>query len=663
MTSMIVETANAERLEAAALADVWAPPPPVDFLKWAEDNIVFSERESPFPGEYNRELFPYFDEILRAFSPDDPCRVVSFKKSAQLGGTVLANIFTGGSIDMDPGDFLYVHPTDGNAVRWSKMKLAPMLKGTTALKSIFPLKARDGGDSILYKERIDGRGAIQISGANSPASLSQVTMKRQVQDDLSKWEINSAGDPETQADSRSQAHEFAKIVKISTPLIMPGCRITRNFEDGSQEYPYVPCPHCGHMQVLTWANMLENLKDESRPEDACFVCEGADCGGIIEEHHRAEMLRGLEWRAHNPKAKRDHRSFWIWSAYSVLQSWERIARAWIKAKGDPASEQTFLNDVVGEAYQAQGEAPPWEELRDRGANSDYPRGTIPAGALIVTLGIDCQTDRVEWQLVGWGRAKNRFVIDYGVIPGHVAEDATRKRLDDLVRQTWLNSCGHRLQADMIGIDGNAWTEDVWGWIKKHPASRVIMVRGAKSETAPMLERVRKETNPKTGKKLRYSKRFYNFNGSVMKMALYRNAKKTDPLEEGYVALPRGLDDEYFRQITSERRVGKKGKDGFEVFRWEKDPAQANEALDTMNQAEAAAIRYGIRSLTEAAWDGLAATREVLARAAQLDIEDLMSAANVAPQVSPGGGDETAAAPQPKASRTGGFGGLAKSLNG
>lgn len=629
MSHMTVLTANAERVRFDVLAEIWAPPPAVDYLAWAQNNIVFTERESRFKGPYNRDLFAYFDEILRALSPSDPCRIVTIMKSAQLGGTVLANIFTGGSMDMDPGDFLYVHPTENNAQRWSKMKLVPMLKGTTALARLFPQKSRDGHDSVLYKERIDGRGAIQISGANSPASLSQVTMKRQVQDDLSKWENNSAGDPEAQADSRSRAHEFAKILKISTPLTMPGCRITRNFEQGSQEHLYLPCPHCGHMQILEWENMLGHL-DEERPEDAHFVCTGPDCGGVIEQHHRTSMMKGHEWRAHNPRAKRYHRSFSLWSAVSVLQSWESIARDWIKAKGDPASEQTFLNDVIGRAYQALGEAPPWEELRNRAAESPYARGTIPAGTLIVTLGIDCQADRVEWQAVAWGRYRNRAVVDYGVIPGHISDETARARLDDLMRQDWPNSAGRRIAADMAGIDGNAWTEEVWEWAKRHPASRVIMVRGGNQDAAPLLQRVAKETHRVTGKKLRYSKRFYTFNSSVMKMALYRNVRKLDPLETGYVAFPRGLDDEYFRQLTAERRVGKKNRDGYEVFAWKKDPSQANEALDTMNQAEAAAIRFGVRDMIEALWDKYEAERESPPEPEQGDLEDLIAKLPAAP---------------------------------
>jgi phage terminase large subunit GpA-like protein len=624
MTSILVDTANAERVAYDVIATIIDPPADVDYLAWAENNIVFSKLESPdYPGPYNRRLFRYFDEILRALSPADLCRIVTLMKSAQIGGTVVANIFTGGSMDMDPSWFLYVHPTTDNAERWSKMKLAPMLRNTTALSSLFPKKNRDGLDSLLYKERVDGRGAIQISGANSAASLSQVTMKRQVQDDLSKWETNSGGDPETQADSRSRGVEEAKLFKISTPLVMPGCRITKNFEDGSQEYPYVPCPHCDHYQVLEWENMLADL-DEQHPEKAHFTC--IECGADIEEYHRQQMLDGIDWRAHNPAAKRFHRSFYVWSAYSPLQSWERIAREWLAAKGDPASEQTFLNDTVGRAYVTTGEAPPWEALRDRAANSEYQRGSIPVGGLVITVGIDCQDDRVEWQAVAWGREFRRWPITCGVIPGHVSEKTCQERLDALVVQTWPNAYGRRIEPDKLAIDGNAYTEDVWAWAKRHPASKVVMVRGDNRESAPLIRRVKREHNNKTGKPLKYSKRFYNFNAGSLKMALYRNLAKLDPMERGYVGFPTGLEDEYFRQLTAERRVPKKKKDGFVEYKWEKDPTQANEMLDTMNQAEAAAILFGVRNLPDKIWDRLESERETHPPEAQLDIEDTLFSA-------------------------------------
>lgn len=616
---MSIHVANPDQLACESIALVLEPPPPIDYLAWAEANIVFSERESPFPGPYNRALFPEFDEPLRALGPDDPCRTVTFKKSAQLGGTVVANIFTLGTMDLAAGDFLVTHPTDDNARRWSKMKLSPMLKGTTALINLFPQKSRDGSDSVLYKERVDGRGAIQISGANSPASLSQVSMPRQVQDDLSKWEMNSAGDPEKQADSRSRAFEFGKLLKISTPLISPGCRISRSYAEGTQERPYIPCPHCDEHQVLEWANMLATI--EADPEDPHFTC--IVCGCEIREHELRAMKTRLEWRADNPKAMRVHRSFWIWSAYSVLQSWLRIAQEWLDAKGDPAKERVFFNDTLGLAYESLGEAPDWEKLRDRASESHYVHGQVPPGALLLTLGVDCQIDRVEWQLVGWGREARRWIVEYGVFPGHISDAKCQTALDELLKQTWTNTSAHRLAADMLAIDGNAWTEDVWNWIRKHPQSRVMMVRGLGSDTAPLLARVKKERSDKTGKLLKWSRRFYNFGTSVLKMALYRNLAKEDPFERAFVGLPRGLEDEFYRQLTAERRQAKKNPRGFEVYQWVKDPNQANEGLDTHLQAEAAAIKLGVRSMLDRQWDALEAARETAPPAqGQLDLEDL-----------------------------------------
>jgi phage terminase large subunit GpA-like protein len=610
-------------MNAAALAI--RPPEDVDYEAWATANIVF--RGGPLPGHYNPEMFPFYSEILEALGPDDPCRIVTLKKSAQVGGTELANIFTLGTQAMDPGDFMYIHPTDDNAVRWSKLKLKPMLKGTAAVARYFPERSRDGGDSILFKERIDGRGSILISGANSPASLSQVTVARQVQDDLAKWTLNEAGDPEQQADSRSRAHEFAKLFKISTPLINPGCRITRSYEAGSQESYHVPCPHCGHLHVLEWANMLSNL-DEAKPEEAHFSCPS--CGGLIEEHHRRDMVRPdsrggkAKWIAANPNALRYHRSFWIWSAYAPLQSWELVAREWLKAKGSPAAEQTFLNDTAGLAYDAKGEAPPWEELRDRAAGSVHERRMVPAWCLLLTIGIDVQKDRVEWQLVGWGRDYRRHVIEADVITGHITEAECQVQIDRLLAMQWRHASGRQMVADLTAIDGNAWTEDVWGWARRHPASKVIMVRGIGGETAPLLARVRRERN-RSGKLVRYASRFYNFGTSVMKMALYRNVRKSDWQERGYVGFAKGLPDEYFRQLTAEHRQAVKRRDGFTDYKWVKDPNQANEMLDTMLQAEAAAVKLGVRTMPEAVWDRLEQERAAPLAEAQLDLEDMLLA--------------------------------------
>ena len=46
--------ANPERLAHEAIAAAFRPAPPIDYLEWAEQHVVFDE---PFPGPYNRHCF------------------------------------------------------------------------------------------------------------------------------------------------------------------------------------------------------------------------------------------------------------------------------------------------------------------------------------------------------------------------------------------------------------------------------------------------------------------------------------------------------------------------------------------------------------------------------------------------------------------------------
>lgn len=291
------------------------------------------------------------------------------------------------------------------------------------------------------------------------------------------------------------------------------------------------------------------------------------------------MLAGFGWRAQNPAARREHRSFYIWSVYSCLQSWSRIAQEWLKARGDPGAEQTFSSDTVGKAFRAQGESPPWETLRDRAAQSHYIRGTIPKGALLYMLGIDCQIDRVEWQLVGYGAEYRRYVIDYGIIGRHISDANCQRNLDLVLARKWKNSVGRELGVDFAAIDGNAWTEDVWSFARRYPANKLIMTRGRGDDAAPRLALVKRERN-EAGKILARSRRFYHLGVSGLKMSLYRDLQKDDPAARGFVSFPSGLGDDYYQELCAERRTAVK-RHGFTVYQWTKDDRQDNEALDTL----------------------------------------------------------------------------------
>jgi phage terminase large subunit GpA-like protein len=615
-------------LALTVVETVMKPPPAADLIEWAERNIVFG-RESPFPGPYRRETVPQLQRLLEVLSPDHPTPTVTVRGAAQIFKTTVAQIFIGGRMDIDPCDIGYVHPSHDNAIRWARRKWKVMRKQSKALSRIFgEQKSRDSTDTTLYQETRDGRGSLQISGANSPASLSMVSWPAQVQDDLSKWTVNDAGDPEAQADSRSGAFEWRKTLKISTPMVKKTCRITRNFERGTQEWWHVPCPHCQHYQPLRWENFQSGL-DRDKPEEAHFTC--SSCGCLIEQKHKAAILRRGKFVPDNPQA----REISVQASRAEMPNyhWADIARQWFIVEGDPQAEQVYLNDWWGLPYETAGEAPPWQHVRDRANGTDehgnsvadaptFERGRIPPGGLLICVGVDVQGDRVEVHIKAFGENLRRYTIDYEIIPHFIGDEKgeAAAALDKLLSKTFPDAFGNFRGIDMLAIDGNAYTKEVFAWAKRHPWTKVIVVRGAKSDLAPPLALTKTERKP-DGTTRKTQKRFYNVGVSALKSSLYEVMRRPDPLSRGFCGYPKGLDDEFYRQLTAEKReVTVDKRSGFPRAFWRKDHDR-NEVLDTEMYAEAAAVRCGWYTRTAESWAALRAEREKVNENGTADLFD------------------------------------------
>jgi phage terminase large subunit GpA-like protein len=607
---------DADTLIARVVATVMMPPPPADLTLWAEKNIVFGN-ESPFPGPFRRETMPYLTRILDCLSPDHPSREVTVMGSAQIFKTTAAQIFIGGTMDIDPCNMLYVHPSHDNALRWARGKWKAMRRQSAALKRIFgEEKTKDTSDTTMYQEHRLGLGSLQISGANSPASLSMISTPRIVEDDLSKWESNPAGDPEEQADNRASAFDWAKIFKISTPLFAKTCRISRAYKNGTQERYHVPCPHCGHFQELTWENFRKHI-DRDHPETAAFCCEAPDCGAMIEHKHKRQIVALGKWVANNPAAKEP--SLHMWRAYTPNRDWESIARKWLQVEGDPHAEQTFYNDWLGLPYEPASEAPPWEAIRDRANEQGGDMGVVPVGALLLCAGMDCQADRVEVHIQGFGQNLQRWSVAYHVIPYHISTVEAAEALDKLLVRSLPASLGKPRNLDMVAIDANAYTKDVFTWAKRHSWSKVICVRGAKSEQAPPLALTRDERKA-DGTTRKAQKRFYNVGVSGLKMSLYEQLKKADVMARGFVGFAKGFEDEFYRQLCAEVRVVENDKWGYPRAFWKK-VQERNEVLDTTIYAEAAAVRCGWYTRTPEDWERLRDILELPVTTPQDDLFD------------------------------------------
>lgn len=660
--------ASAGAVVAQAMAAAMAPPPPPDITRWCEENIVFDER-SPMPGPFNIRRFPFLAEIHKVLSPEHPAREVTVRGSAQWGKTVsVIQPTIAAWHEYTPLDSLVVHPTQSAATEWVDNKWLPMRRQAPGLRAIFG-DGRGGGeqkDSKFNQETLDRNGSLKVASAGSPSDLTGTSRRLVILDDLAKFDMTDKGDPEALAVSRASGFEDAKIARVSTPLIKGTCRITRAFDRSDQRFYHVPCPHCGDFAPLTWENFKGNINPE-RLHAACFTCES--CGCDIQ-HGEKEKIVGLgRWVAHNPRG--DHPGFHLWRAYAPQRDWASIAVEYAQVMGwtrletrntsedtiaravESETEQTFFNDVLGMPYEQATDAPDWEALRDRTENAPgsdgIGRGILPAAGFIYTAGVDCQDDRLEVQLVAFGPNRKRWVIDYKVIPFTIGSDDGRAALDAILKAEWRTQLGARFALDMLAIDGGTYTDDVWSWAKRHPWHRVIIVKGSSSQNGPILMPMKFERR-NDGKAKRSQKRGFMLNVSQLKGEFYTWLRIEDHAARGHCAFARGLGDEYYRQVTGEVAVLNRSVTGVVTRQWKPVPGVRNEALDTMNYAEAAARRKGWTSQTDEQWDALEAMRCVAPQVPQGDLFDAALPMMPPPPVADDEPD-SAARPEPQGRQT------------
>ena len=215
--------------------------------------------------------------------------------------------------------------------------------------------------------------------------------------------------------------------------------------------------------------------------------------------------------------------------------------------------------------------------------------------------------------MAWGRDKENWSVDYHVLQGNTASPEVWEKLESVLRRDWPCASGGTLPIRVMGIDSGYATQDVYGWVKRHPQAvwgasgarasaprTVVAMKGRDTDTALILSVSKADVGSR-----RRGLRVWNIAGPVAKMELYRWLKLERPTQEGDKFLPGTCHfpqyaEEYFKQLTAERRVVRMHK-GFPRATWEKDPTRNNEALDCRVYARAAASIYGLDRFTDRHW--------------------------------------------------------------
>lgn len=570
--------------------------------EWADEFRVLSSKASAEPGRYRTQRTPYLKEIMRKLSPDDPCEKVVFMKASQVGGTEVGLNWIGSIIDVFPGPLLMIQPTVELAKRVSKQRVAPMIAETPSLREkVADVKSRTSSNTLFEKD-FPG-GFMMLGGANSPVGLRSAPVRFLMADEVDAYplDVGGEGDPITLAEDRTKTFKRnRKIFMVSTPVNKGQSIIENAFENSDKRYFNVPCPFCNHKQKLVFSNLRW---EQGNYKKIYYSCES--CGEAIPEKHKTWMLENGEWIPERPEVE-DVCGYHINALYSPIGwfSWSDIAKRWDKSQGNIDKLKAFINGMLGETWEEKGEAPEWDKLYRR--RESYPINVVPLGGLVLTAGVDIQRDRLECQLVAWGRKMQSWSVAYHVVKGDPNQLQVWKDLKKILDANYLHANGVPMSIRQIAIDSGDQTQIVYQRIREWGDHRVMAVKGMHDDkTAAVMVGQPKSVDirPVDGKRIYNAAKLWPVYVSVLKKELYAHLRQEEPINKedypyGYVHFPL-YEEEYFKQITAEQLIDKVIH-GRKVFRWVK-VYERNEALDTFIYARAAAFVAGVDRYSDENW--------------------------------------------------------------
>ncbi len=568
------------------------PEPEYLVSEWMEKKFYIPPGLSPEPGFFRLDRTPFNREIVDCLSPQSPVQEVIVRKATQVGMTTVGLGWLCSIIDLNPGPAIMVVDNLDKAREYSKTKLNPILTANQGFGKIRISSSRDSENTDLFKA-FPG-GFLKLTGANSSSGITSLPAQYGLFDEINRWpwEIPGEGNPLKIAEERLTAfREISKCFKLSTPTDKESCRITQEFENSDQRHLHVPCPFCGHKQKLEWRN-IKFQHDDQRilTSPARYLC--ASCGKLIDEHHKTFMLANGEWIPDKPGHPK--RGYQVHGLLSLWKSWTMAAQEWLDAikkkekQKDTTDLQTFINNYLAEPWEERGEtievnfeAERCHEYFPGWRADDAQRPEVPAEAAILTAGVDVQDDRLEVEVVGWGRGRESWSIDYRVILGDPRRNEIWEELDEYVEKIWIHASGARLTISKIAVDTGFLAPMVYQYVRQRQP-RVAAVKG---RGGPGYDLV---SNPHKIEK--YKVQLYHVGVDGAKDLIYGWLKYELP-GPGYCHFPvrEGIYNKrnYFDKLTAEEKVPGKTKDGKRIYTYKLPSGRRNEALDCRVYALAA----------------------------------------------------------------------------
>lgn len=532
--------------------------------EWARRHFHLSPESSSVEGPF--DPWPWQVAILDCMG-NDSIRSVTWRKSARIGYTKCLTAATGYFHHHKRRNVLIYQPTDDDAKRFCKQTIDPMLRDVAVLSDLLSTDARH----TLQAKSFLG-SVLNIEGGKSANNYRSFTKDVLIFDELDAFEadIEGEGDPVSLGQKRIRDSSFPKDITGTTPTIDGQSLIQKRENEADLVFRFkVRCIHCGERQHYEWGgpDVPHGFKwHDGDADSTCYVCR--ECAGLWFYSDAWQLMEGGRWETEcghwidaesnlrGPDGELEdwprHIAFVCWAAMSLLFPWPEMVYEFLDAKGDVEKLKTFTNTTLGEYWREEVVSVEPDPLYNR----REPYTLAPEAVRLVTVGVDVQVDRLEYELVGWGPEEESWGLGYRVIPGEPTKADVWNVLLAEVREHIETADGRRLKPRVMCVDSGYLAEEVYAFCRRAGIRFAIPVKGSSLMGQPIQNMPRKPSR---------EKRVYitPVGTDNAKETIYRRLMLERP-GPGYCHFPESdeYSEEYFAQLTGEekrpvRRQGRK----------------------------------------------------------------------------------------------------------
>lgn len=612
------------------LVELCRPAPAVSTYEWSNEYRYVAQGSSATPGKFNAELTPYMEYLYDVLDDPDIPMVVA-QKSAQVAWTETINNKIGRHAHIDPLGCIVMFAKDGAARSFEREKLVPMIQATPVLdERIDTSRSKASGNTWDYKK--SGNGFfIKLVTSRSPASVKSTAASLLIVEEPDDADSNVAGQGNSikLLEDRGDTFDNSKIIFGGTPTIKGLSQVEAGYAKSDQRVYMVPCHDCGDSHELSFDNLqcdefadgyVHEVYGKLNPETAYYACP--HCGSMWDDWQKNRNV--AEAKNHYDKGwmarQRSNIPGFRFNALMSPFPGARFARLMSKklealhklAQGDDGDWIAFVNTRMGLPYEFGNSNIDETTLKEKAL--DYPEGTIPAGGLILTAGIDVQHDRIHMLIRAWGRNEQSWLVNRVVLYGATSQrsDSVWSELDKHLFAHYPHSSGANLLVSAASIDSSdgVTSDAVYAWVAARQHRGVMAIKGAPTYDAPLYKTPPPPTlqRKRASKAESYGVQVWQVGTTKAKDMIIGTSEKTGRLRltngAGAMFWYAEVSDEYYSELLGEVKAPHRSLKGKLV--WQQKAGRAVEDLDCEVYNLHASRRARVHLMTDDQWDGYAA---------------------------------------------------------